>query len=103
MRQYLVCLVTLGYFLTGCASSTGLHEVTAAAPTAEESGRFPPDTGLTGTMSVAQGQPAAGSQVRLMFLFKGPGQERNAAVENTLTRVFQSHGYSVIDTSTVAQ
>ena len=38
-----------------------------------------------------------------MFLFQGPGQERNAAVENTLTRVFQSHGYSVIDAGTVAQ
>ena len=38
-----------------------------------------------------------------MFLFQGPNQERNTAVENTLTRVFQSRGYSVIDAGTVAQ
>src|SRR5438128_6576318 len=53
--------------------------------------------GASGSIPMAQGQPAARSQVRLMFLFQGPDQERNAAVENALTRVFQRHGYSVID------
>jgi hypothetical protein len=38
-----------------------------------------------------------------MFLFKGAGQERQTAVENAFTRVFQQHGYSVIDAGTVTQ
>jgi hypothetical protein len=74
-------------------STTGTDVSTGAQATPPPSGSVP----------AAQGQLVARGQVRVMFLFQGPNQERNTAVENTLTRVFQSRGYSVIDAGTVAQ
>ena len=38
-----------------------------------------------------------------MFMFQGPGQELNQAVETALTSKFQGYGYSVMDAGTVAQ
>lgn len=48
-------------------------------------------------------QPTAHSQVRLMFMFQGNGQEGSQTVENTLIRAFLSYGFNVFDAETVGQ
>ena len=59
--------------------------------------------GFLQSAPVAQAQPVARAQIRLMFMFQVPGQEPNQAVETALISKFQGYGYSVLDAATVAQ
>ena len=58
----------------------------------------PPYAGLAAdTMSIAR------SQLKVMFMVQGPGQERSQVVENTLAQAFLRQGFQVIDAVTVTQ
>jgi Caspase domain len=59
--------------------------------------------GIADAARAADRSPTAPSQVRVMFMVQGPGQERSQVVENTLAQAFLRQGYKVIDTATVAQ
>lgn len=47
--------------------------------------------------------PGARSQVTVMIMVQGPGQERSHVVENTIAQVFLRQGYKVIDATAVTQ
>jgi Caspase domain len=51
----------------------------------------------------AEKMPGARSQVTVMIMVQGPGQERSHVVENTLAQVFLRQGYKVIDAAAVTQ
>jgi Caspase domain len=51
----------------------------------------------------ADPSPMALSQLKVMFIVQGPGQERSQVVENTLAQAFLKRGYQVIDAAAVTQ
>jgi hypothetical protein len=59
--------------------------------------------GLPHAGQAAEKIPLARSQVTVMSMVQGPGQERSQIFENTLTQAFLRHGYKVIDAATVIQ
>lgn len=59
--------------------------------------------GVSGNARAAAEHSVAPAQTKIMFLFKEVGQAGIQAVENSLTRIFQQHGYTVLDRQTVAQ
>jgi Caspase domain len=59
--------------------------------------------GLSDAARAAGTSPRAPSQIKVMFMVQGPGQERSQVVENTLTQAFLRQGYKVIDAAMVSQ
>jgi Caspase domain len=59
--------------------------------------------GLPHAARAAGRSSTAPSQVKVMFMVQGPGQERSHVVENTLAQAFLKHGYKVIDAAAVTQ
>jgi Caspase domain len=59
--------------------------------------------GLLPEAHAANPLPRAPSQVTVMIMIQGQGQERSQVAENTLARAFLRQGYKVIDAATVTQ
>src|SRR5262245_54420137 len=111
-EQWITLLALLGMVLVACSGpqtqSGGPSPVTANDPPDRTAS---PTVGMQrgdmlyrgGEVTVGQTPPVVRAQVRVMFMFQGPGQEPNQAVETALTSKFQGYGYRVLDAGTVAQ